>query len=201
MQEIEYLDIYDENRAYLGKEDRRVVHETGAWHKTVHCWLYDNLGNVYFQIRSDKKKGYTTASGHLQAGETINDAFEREIKEEIGLNIDTSKLKFIREVTWIMDKEEKNYHDHAWANVCICLYEGNDNDFDFSNDEVDGIIKCNAKDALELFKCNVSEIDAVIIKDVAEKKKVTINDFVVMENETALTKYGFILEAIIEEVK
>lgn len=201
MQEIEYLDIYAENRAYLGKEDRRVVHETGAWHKTVHCWLYDSLGNVYFQIRSDKKRGYTTASGHLQAGETINDAFEREIKEEIGIDIDTSKLKFIREVTWIMDKEEKNYHDHAWANICICLYEGNDNDFDFSNDEVDGIIKCNAKDALKLFECKVSEIDAVIIKDIAEKKKVTINDFVVMENETALTKYGFILEAIIEEVK
>lgn len=198
---MEYLDIYDENRAYLGKEERSKVHEIGAWHKTVHCWLYDSLGNVYFQIRSDKKKGYTTASGHLQAGETINDAFKREIREEIGLDIDTSKLKFIKEVTWIMDKEEKNYHDHAWANVCICLYEGNDNDFDFSNDEVDGIIKCNAKDALELFECNVSNIDATIIKDVTEKQKITIDDFVVMENETVLTKYGFILKAIIEEVK
>lgn len=198
---MEYLDIYDENRVYLGKEERSKVHEIGAWHKTVHCWLYDSLGNVYFQIRSDKKKGYTTASGHLQAGETINDAFKREIKEEIGISIDTSKLKFIKEVTWIMDKEEKNYHDHAWANVCICLYEGNDNDFDFSNDEVDGIIKCNAKDALELFKGNVSNIDATIIKDVTEKQKITIDDFVVMENETVLTKYGFILKAIIEEVK
>lgn len=198
---MEYLDIYDENRAYLGKEERSKVHEIGAWHKTVHCWLYDSLGNVYFQIRSDKKKGYTTASGHLQAGETINDAFKREIREEIGLDIDTSKLKFIKEVTWIMDKEEKNYHDHAWANVCICLYEGSDNDFDFSNDEVDGIIKCNAKDTLELFKGNVSKIDATIIKDEEKTKKITIDDFVVMENETVLTKYGFILKAIIEEVK
>lgn len=198
---MEYLDIYDENRAYLGKEERSKVHEIGAWHKTVHCWLYDSLGNVYFQIRSDKKKGYTTASGHLQAGETINDAFKREIREEIGLDIDTSKLKFIKEVTWIMDKEEKNYHDHAWANVCICLYEGSDNDFDFSNDEVDGIIKCNAKDTLELFKGNVSKIDATIIKDEEKTKKITIDDFVVMENETFLTKYGFILKAIIEEVK
>ncbi len=198
---MEYLDIYDENKNYLGKEERGKVHETGAWHKTVHCWLYDKLGNVYFQIRSDEKKGYTTASGHLQAGETVNDAFKREIKEEIGLDIDTSKLKFVKEVTWIMDKVEKNYHDHAWANVCICLYEGNNDDFDFSNDEVDGIIKCKASDALELFKGNVKEIEATIIKEDKEEKNVTINDFVVMKHETALSKYGFILEAIIKEVK
>lgn len=201
MQKVEYLDIYDDDKNYLGKEERGRVHEIGAWHKTVHCWLYDKLGNIYFQIRSDEKKGYTTASGHLQAGENINDAFKREIKEEIGLNIDTSKLKFIEEVTWIMDKDEKNYHDHAWANVCICLYSGTDDDFDFSNDEVDGLIKCNAKDALELFKENVDVIEATIIKEKEEKQKVAINDFVVQKGETALTKYGFILEAIIEETK
>lgn len=198
---MEYLDIYDENKNYLGKEERGKVHEIGAWHKTVHCWLYDSLGNIYFQIRSDEKKGYTTASGHLQAKETVNDAFKREIKEEIGIDIDTNKLKFINEVTWIMDKEEKNYHDHAWANVCICLYEGSNDNFDFSNDEVDGLIKCNAKDTLELFKGNVKEINATIIRDKEEDKMITKDDFVVMNNETVLSKYGYILEAIIEEVK
>lgn len=198
---MEYLDIYDENKNYLGKEERGKVHEIGAWHKTVHCWLYDKLGNVYFQIRSDKKKGYTTASGHLQAGETINNAFKREIKEEIGLDIDTSKLKFVKEVTWTMDKEEKNYHDHVFANVCICLYEGNNSAFDFDNEEVDGIIKFQAKEALELFKGNVKEIPAVILTDHEEKKNITIDDFVVMEHETAIIKYGYVLEAIIKEVE
>lgn len=198
---MEYLDIYDENKNYLGKEERSKVHEIGAWHKTVHCWLYDNLGNVYFQIRSDEKKGYTTASGHLQAGETVSDAFKREIKEEIGLNIDMSNLKFIKEVTWIMDKEEKNYHDHAWANVCICLYDGDSKDFDFDNDEVDGIIKCNAKETLNLFKGNIKDMEAIIVTNTLEKKKITIDDFVVMKHETALSKYGFILEVIIEELK
>lgn len=198
---MEYLDIYDENKNYLGKEERGKVHEIGAWHKTVHCWLYDSLGNVYFQIRSDEKKGYTTASGHLQAGETVSEAFKREIKEEIGLTIDTSKLKFIKEVIWTMDKVEKNYHDRVWANVCICLYEGNNDDFDFSNDEVDGVIKCQAHDALELFKGNLEEIRATIIAEEKEEKNVTINDFVVMKHETALSKYGFILDAILKEVE
>ena len=41
---MEYLDFYDENRNYLGKETREVVHKNALWHNTVHCWLYDDLG-------------------------------------------------------------------------------------------------------------------------------------------------------------
>lgn len=82
---MEYLDIYDEDKNYLGKELRSVVHEKGLWHNTVHCWLYDKEGNIYFQIRKDEKTLYTTASGHVSAGETIKEAFGREVKEEIGI--------------------------------------------------------------------------------------------------------------------
>ena len=38
---MEYLDIYDENENYIGKEERGIVHRDALWHKTVHCWLYD----------------------------------------------------------------------------------------------------------------------------------------------------------------
>ena len=61
---MEYLDIYDEKK-FLGSEKRSIVHKMGYWHKTIHCWLYDNKGSVYFQIRKDKNKLYTTASGHV----------------------------------------------------------------------------------------------------------------------------------------
>lgn len=52
---MEYLDTYDEQGNFIKKEDRKIVHELGLWHNTVHCWLYDKLGNIYFQIRSDEK--------------------------------------------------------------------------------------------------------------------------------------------------
>jgi len=89
---MEYLDIYDEFGKYIGKELRDVVHEKALWHKTVHCWLYDKAGNVFFQIRKDRGTLYTTASGHLQAGETIADGFHREIKEELGIDIEENEL-------------------------------------------------------------------------------------------------------------
>ena len=80
---MEMIDIYDENGNHIGVEDRKIAHEKGLWHKTVHCWLYDKEGHIYFQIRHDRKTFYTTASGHLAAGETVNEGFKREIKEEL----------------------------------------------------------------------------------------------------------------------
>lgn len=64
------LDIYDENGILIGTEYRKIVHEKGLWHKTVHCWLYDNYGNIFFQIKKEEKTFYTTASGHVSSGAT-----------------------------------------------------------------------------------------------------------------------------------
>ncbi len=101
---MEKLDIYNENGEFIGTEERDVVHEKGLWHKTVHCWLYDKEGNVFFQKRKDRGTLYTTASGHLSAGESVTEAFQREIKEEIGLNIDANDATLVNVVpfNWIV---------------------------------------------------------------------------------------------------
>ena len=97
---MEHLDIYDEYMNKIGQETRDKVHQNGLWHKTVHCWAYDNAGNIYFQIRADSGKLYTTASGHVLAGETVRDAFRREICEEIGLDMDVSDAIPLEIVFW-----------------------------------------------------------------------------------------------------
>ena len=61
-------------------------------------------GSVYFQIRSSSHKFYTTASGHVLKGETIEEAFRREINEEICLDIDSSDATLVDIVPWRMDK-------------------------------------------------------------------------------------------------
>lgn len=203
---MEYLDTYDENRNFLGKEPRDYVHENGLWHNTVHCWLYDNEGNVYFQIRSDEKTFYTTASGHVLAGENLKEAFGREIKEEIGINIDYENANLVNTVVWKMDKEKADgtmFRDRAFANVYIHEYKGNYNQFNFDNSEVDGVVKVNALQALELFKKGSGKIDAEIIteqdgKNVEVKKQVDFNEFLVNKHETAIEKYGDVLNKVIE---
>ncbi len=87
------------------KETRKAVHENALWHKTVHCWLYDSEGNVYFQIRKDEGKFYTTASGHVIAGEDVKEAFGREIKgKEIGVDLDYNNANLVDVVKFRMDK-------------------------------------------------------------------------------------------------
>lgn len=206
---MEYLDTYDENRNFIGKQPRDYVHENGLWHNTVHCWLYDDKGNVYFQIRSDEKTFYTTASGHVRAGETLKEAFGREIKEEIGIDIDYENAKLVDTVVWKMDKEKPDgtiFKDRAFANVYIHEYKGDYTGFNFDNSEVDGVVKVNATKALELFKKESGQIDAEIIleengKNVEINRKVDFNEFLVNKHETAIEKYGDVLNKVIEVTK
>ena len=202
---MEYLDTYDENKKYLGPKSREEVHAKGLWHNTVHCWLYDAEGNIYFQIRADEKTFYTTASGHVSAGESIKEAFGREINEEIGINIDYEKAELVDIVVWKMDKEKANgsiFRDRAFANVYVCLYDNKNEEFTF-DDEVDGLVKVNAKAALKLFTNENGKISAeVITYENGENKKmkcdVDFAEFLVNKHETALGKYGDVLNKVIK---
>ena len=149
----EYLDYYDEEGKYLGTATYDEIHEKGLWHNTVHCWLYTSDAKLMFQIRANRGTFYTTASGHVIAGETIPEAFHREIKEEIGLNLDTKGATFVAIVPWQMDKvkDGKEWHDRAKANVYINLYEGDYTDFNMDPEEVSGIGVVSAQETLDLF--------------------------------------------------
>lgn len=204
---IEYLDTYDENGNFLGKETRDYVHQNAIWHKTVHCWLYDKMGNIYFQIRHDSGTFYTTASGHVLAGESLNEAFGREIKEEIGISLDYEKAELIDVVPFRMDKVKKDgslFRDRAFANVFIYPIDHQNFKFHFDENEVDGLGRMDAKEVLGLLKQEKNEILATIIteKDNTmgfEEKKITMNDFLINQGETGIGKYGKVLESIIEK--
>lgn len=206
---MEYLDIYDENQNYIGKEERGIVHRDALWHNTVHCWLYDKQGNVYFQIRKDEGKLYTTASGHVLAGETIKQGFGREIQEEIGIKINYEEAVLVNVYKFVMDKVKADgtvFRDRAFSNVYVCEYEDKETDFDFDENELQGLVKVNAKDAMELFKNEHGKINGTVIKKCedsnnVENKEILFEDFLVNKGETAVGKYGDILNKVIELTK
>lgn len=197
---MEYLDVYNENHEMIGTYPRDEVYEKGMWHNTIHCWLYDNEGNVYFQVRSDADKLYTTASGHVQAGETLKEAFGREVSEEIGIDVHYEKAELLNVVTWKMDKEKngKLIKDRAFANVYLLKLDNTNLKFDFSDHEVCGIAIVNAHDTLEMFEEKISSVKGTFINDKNERvERVFINeDFLLMPGETLTQKYGDILNAI-----
>ncbi len=197
---MEYLDIYDENGKYLGKEERSIGHRDALWHKTVHCWLYDEEGNIYFQIRKDKEKLYTTASGHVQAGETVKEAFGREVKEEIGVDICYETATLVNVVPFKLDRED-GFRDRAFANVYVCIYEGKEEDFHYDKEELLGLVRVNADETLELLKKGKGSIPGRVIKKdnetEVEEQEISFTDFLVNKGEDALSKYQSVLEKVI----
>lgn len=206
---MEFLDVYDEDGNFIKKEERNIVHRDALWHNTVHCWLYDKEGNVYFQIRKDEGKLYTTASGHVMAGETIKEGFGREVKEEIGVDVDYNNAVLVNVYKFILDKEKKDgtmFRDRAFSNVYVCEFNGTVEEFAFDPEELSGLVKVNAKDTLELLKNEQGSIDAVVIERdndeiISKNEKIEFNRFLVNKGETAVGKYGDILNKVIELTK
>ncbi len=200
---MEYLDIYDEQGNFLGTEERSVVHTKGLWHKTVHCWLYDKEGNIFFQRRADRGTLYTTSSGHLSAGESVTEAFQREIKEEIGLDIDASDATHVNVVPFQMDRIKEDgsvFRDRAFANVYVDLYEGDYKDFHMDESEVSGIVIVNAKDALELFQKEEGTLlgKKISVNNEVIEREIRLTEFLVNDGETFIEKYGDVLRKVIE---
>ncbi len=196
---MEKLDVYDEYMNKIGTESRDVAHKNGLWHKTVHCWLYDDDKNIYFQERADCGKLYTTASGHVLAGETVRDAFKREIREEIGIDMDVSSAIPLEIVFWRQDKDEKQWHDRAFAHVYINKLPSCFTDFHFQPGEVSGLVRINAADCADLLMDKKTAVSATkITMDGEIPINIAKGDFLVAPNETAIVKYGHILQSIIQ---
>ena len=197
----EYLDYYDIDGNFLGTGTRDQVHREWLWHNTVHCRLYTDDGKVFFQIRKDTGTFYTTASWHVLAWEDIRQAFHREVKEELGIDVDVSDAELVSIVPWKQDKiksDGSEYHDRAKAHVYVNEYKWDFDDFDFDEAEVSWVVLVDAQGALDIFRSGEWKISATIITDTGSiQRDVDISEFLVAPNETYLWKYWDVLEKII----
>jgi isopentenyl-diphosphate delta-isomerase len=96
----EEIDIIDAHDNIVAKKDRSVVHKEGLLHRIVVVMLFDPDGRVYMQQRALSNKLYPgywegSLSGHVKSGESMKDAAERELHEELGVCVPPKHLKKI----------------------------------------------------------------------------------------------------------
>lgn len=95
----EWVDILDEDGNATGKKClKSEAHAKGWFHPCVHIWFYTPHGSVLVQQRGALKETYpllwdVSVAGHMEAGESAEDAALREVAEEIGLHIKASDLQ------------------------------------------------------------------------------------------------------------
>lgn len=97
----EYVDILDSKGKYTGKSaPKSQVHRQGLFHPTVHIWFYSANGKILLQQRGPHKQTHpllwdVSVAGHVEAGESVTVAAQREVREEIGLEIAEQALEKI----------------------------------------------------------------------------------------------------------
>jgi isopentenyldiphosphate isomerase len=152
--ETEQLKIFDDNRNPIGVASRGDVHRLGYWHETFHCWFIkkeQGKDYLYLQLRSKTKKDYPnlldiTAAGHLMADESVEDGV-REIKEEVGIDIDIKELIPLGIIDYCVTEED--FIDKEFAHTFLYKSEKSFEDF-ILQDEVAGMVKVDLNEFAEL---------------------------------------------------
>jgi len=94
----EVFDIFDDKWNPTGEvADKDEAERMGKWHKVVTAWIINPRGELLLQLRGsyvNKNPNVydVSVAGHIRAGETVRHGAVREIKEELGLDVNPDQL-------------------------------------------------------------------------------------------------------------
>ena len=97
----EIFDVVDDRDEVIGTASREAVHSRGLKHRSVHLLVFNRSGEVLLQKRSKRKDTFpntwdSTVSGHVDAGESYDQAVIRESQEEMGLEFDEAPARLFK---------------------------------------------------------------------------------------------------------
>lgn len=174
--EHEMIDQYNKRGEKIGVIDKAIAHKNGLLHKSVHVWIINDNNEILLQQRCSDKLLYPNKwdcsfAGHISAGESSIEGAIREGKEELGIDIDLNKLKYI-----MTNKEILKYKDinsDEFVDIYILKQDIDLNSLKYQKEEV----KCAKYVCIEKFfeLINSGElinhkIEYMILKEILSNK-------------------------------
>ena len=88
----EIFDVVNERDEVIGQKPRSEIHRLNLKHRAVHVLVFNARGELFLQKRSLNKDCFpgawdSSASGHLDTGESYDACAVRELREELGLEL------------------------------------------------------------------------------------------------------------------
>ena len=88
----EIFDVVNDRDEVIGQQPRSEIHRLKLNHRAVHVLVFNSRGEIFLQKRSMKKDCFpgawdSSASGHVDSGESYDACAVRELREEIGLEL------------------------------------------------------------------------------------------------------------------
>jgi 16S rRNA (adenine1518-N6/adenine1519-N6)-dimethyltransferase len=108
----ERFPVVDENDRVVGEAPRREVHGNNLRHRAVHVLIFNRRGELFLQKRSRWKDRHpllwdSSAAGHVEAGEDYDAAAVRELKEELGVTAELTRVVKL-------PASERTGHEFIW---------------------------------------------------------------------------------------
>jgi isopentenyldiphosphate isomerase len=167
---------------------RAAVHRDGDWHRSLHVWVYgrDETGTPFllFQRRGTGKDTWpgrldATVGGHLQAGETVDEAL-REIEEEIGVSAAPNSLRHLGTRVSVSEEDGK-FLDRELQKVYLLRDERPLTAYRPSPAELAALVRFSLSDLLTFLGGETEQIAGVAIApgaDRASRVTITPADFI-----------------------
>ena len=155
---MEYLDILDENGNKTGEiKERKEVHSKGYWHKGIHIWIINSKKELLVQRRSANKdvypnKLYVSVAGHPTSGEDEVESIKREFLEEIGVELDTSKLEYLFTFSQKVVENKGKFLDNQFYDVYYIQMDLDISKLKLQEDEVSEVKNIYYKDFEKMIK-------------------------------------------------
>ena len=114
----EIFDVVNERDEVIDRKPRSEVHRLGLMHRAVHVLVFNQRGHIFLQKRSmskDRQPGLwdSSASGHLDTGETYDACAVRELREELGLSLSTAPKRLFK-----LAASPETDQEHVWIYRC-----------------------------------------------------------------------------------
>lgn len=151
-EKIEKIDVYNKEKEITGKvvlREKGLSLSKGEFIISITAWIVNKEGKILMtQRKLDKVKGgmWEPTTGLVTSGETSKQGALRELKEEIGLELEEKDISLIKEI--IEEREDLNFfRDIYLVNKEISIEEIKFNDGEVINakyvsiDEFNNMIK------------------------------------------------------------